>query len=365
MTRILLGITYYWPNISGVSEYAKILTEELVKNGDQVEILTARFKKDLAKREIMGGVKIERINGSQLGKGFLMWFYPIKSLAAVRSYDVVNCHLPSIESFWLAIWAKILGKKLIVTHHCEFNFGGDINNKLIALISYPIHLFTYICADKIVAYTRDYANQSIFLRFFKNKIVYILPPIKVEKTKEKIDFGEGKIIGYVGRIGWEKGLNFLMETIPDLKRHFNKFKIVLVGPYKEVVGDESYEKLKKLMTDEVILYGPVAHEKIAAVYNGLDCLVLPSINSLESFGIVQTEAMVLGCPVVASNLPGVRVPVQMTGMGKITPVGNSEALAQNIIEVLKNGRLFYQKRAKNLELFDYKKTVEAYKKCFS
>ena len=47
--------------------------------------------------------------------------------------------------------------------------------------------------------------------------------------------------------------------------------------------------------------------------------MLPSLNSTESWGIVQVESMSCGTPVVATDLPGVRMPVKMTGMGRIVP----------------------------------------------
>jgi glycosyltransferase involved in cell wall biosynthesis len=58
------------------------------------------------------------------------------------------------------------------------------------------------------------------------------------------------------------------------------------------------------------------------------------LNSTETFGFVQVEAMMSGIPCIASDLPGVRQPVTMTGMGKIIPVGDVQALAKAILEIL-------------------------------
>lgn len=356
MKRILIGLTYYYPNISGVTEYAKILAEELAKT-QKIKIISARFKRELKLEEKISGVEVKRIDGWQIGKGFLMWEYPYISYQEVKMSDTVNCHLPSLESFWLALWAKVLHKKLIVTHHCEFSFSGTISNKIIALLSFPSHFLTYLFADIIVAYTKDYADNSMFLKMFSKKITYILPPIKLEKGTGKFDFGRKKIVAYVGRIAWEKGLTYLIEAMKKVDA-----KLVLAGPFKEVIGDKTYETIKKNLNENIELIGAVDHQNIKALYKKIDCLVLPSINNLETFGIVQAEAMRCGVPVVASNLPGVRVPVQMTGMGEICEIENSKDLENKINLVLKNGKSYYQKLAKNLERFDYNKTIADYEK---
>ena len=369
MKRILIGVTYYYPNISGVSIYAKILAEELGKKY-KINVITAKFKKELLKNEEIDNVKIERISGWQIGKGFLMWRYPIESFKAVKNNEIINCHLPALESFWLALWGKILHKKIIITHHCEFGFNGTRSNKIIALLSFPSHYLTYLWADKIVAYTEDYANNSMFLKMFKKKLVYVLPPIKIQSSpnpffnktgKETIleKNKQEKIVGFVGRIGWEKGLEYLIEAMKKVEA-----KLILVGPYEEVIGDQTYKKLKKIINDKVIFYGPVDHDNLKSFYDICDCFVLPSTNNLETFGIVQAEAMKCGVPVVASNLPGVRVPVNMTEMGEICQIKNADDLANKINLVLKNGKKYYQERAKNLGLFDYKNTVEEYEKLF-
>jgi glycosyltransferase involved in cell wall biosynthesis len=63
-------------------------------------------------------------------------------------------------------------------------------------------------------------------------------------------------------------------------------------------------------------------------------LTVPSLNSTEAFGLVQIEAMLNNVPSIASALPGVRRPVQLTGMGQVVPIGDSAALARAILEIL-------------------------------
>jgi len=361
MKRILVGITYYYPNISGVSIYAKILAEELAKKY-KVEVITANFRKELEKRENLNGVKITRIKGWQIGKGIIMWLYPFISFNAVKRVQIVNCHLPSLESFWLALWGKIFKKKVIITHHCEFGFNGKLSNRIIALFSFPSHFLTYLMANKIVAYTEDYANNSMFLKIFKKNLVFILPPIKIETRNRKLDFkkkNREKLVGFVGRIAWEKGLTYLIEAMKNVEA-----KLILAGPYKDVVGDKTFEIIKNNINNKIELIGPIEHENLNSFYKKIDCLVLPSINNLETFGIVQAEAMKCGTPVVASNLPGVRVPVQITGMGEICQIKDVTDLANKINKVLKNGKEYYQKKAVNLDKFDYLKTVREYEKIF-
>jgi glycosyltransferase involved in cell wall biosynthesis len=361
MKRILIGVTYYHPNISGVSEYAKILAEELSKK-NEVEIITAKFKKELLKKETVNRIKITRVDGWQINKGFFMWQYPKISFKAVKRNDIINCHLPSMEAFWLALWSRIFNKKLVITHHCEFAFNGTLSNRIIALLSFLSHFLTYFWANIIVAYTKDYAKNSLFLKMFSKKITYVLPPIKIESKDKKPETkkkNREKIVGFVGRIAWEKGLIYLIQAMKNVNA-----KLILAGPYINVLGDKTYEEIKNNLSKKIELVGAIEHDNLSIFYKKIDCLVLPSVNNLETFGIVQAEAMKCGTPVVASNLPGVRVPVQMTGMGEICEIKNADDLAEKINIVLKNGKEYYRKKSKNLELFDYRKSVKAYEKIF-
>ena len=75
--------------------------------------------------------------------------------------------------------------------------------------------------------------------------------------------------------------------------------------------------------------------------------------------------MILGTPVVASDLPGVRQPVLTTGMGKIVPPRDSRALAEAVIDVLRRPELFKGKPAEVVPRFAPDFVASQYEAMFS
>src|SRR5690606_34161671 len=110
--------------------------------------------------------------------------------------------------------------------------------------------------------------------------------------------------------------------------------------------------------------GALHGAELTAFYKNLDVLVIPSLNSTESFGLVQIEAMINGAPVVSSNLPGVRQPVTMTGMGQVVPIGDHEALARAIIEVLDNHEQYQRPAGVIADSFSPQQTAAEYVRLF-
>jgi glycosyltransferase involved in cell wall biosynthesis len=92
--------------------------------------------------------------------------------------------------------------------------------------------------------------------------------------------------------------------------------------------------------------------------------VLPSINSTETFGLVQVEAALCGTPTVASALPGVRMPTRMTGMGLTVPPRDVRALADAICEILAHREQYLRPRAPIAEQFSPMATAERYEELF-
>jgi glycosyltransferase involved in cell wall biosynthesis len=80
---------------------------------------------------------------------------------------------------------------------------------------------------------------------------------------------------------------------------------------------------------------------------------------------VQIEAMMNNVPCVASALPGVRRPVQMTGMGKVTPIGDADALADGILEILAEPQKYRRDPAEIARAYDPDSVAAEYEKLFA
>jgi len=373
--KVLIGITYYLPNISGLTIYARRLAKELVKRGHQVTVLTSRHDNSLPRREIIDGVEVVRSPViAKIGKGVIMPLLPWDVLRLVRKVDVINCHLPQFESFIFAGLGKICGREVILTHHTDLSGWKGLFNQISESTVWAGQLVAGFLADKILPYTKDYADYSWYLRLFKKKLKFVYPPILVGKVESRLKqrwqkkIGRAKyIIGFAGRIARQKGIPHLLKAIAYLKKDLASFKIVFAGPYRKVIGENYLKEIDKLINRyrrDICFLGNIPEEKMASFYSLCDVLVLPSDDRLESFGIVQVEAMLNGCPVVASNLPGVRIPIRLTKMGLIVPPGDSQVLAKAMVKVLKNKNAFLKLNKEVKKIFNFQKTIDKYEKLF-
>jgi glycosyltransferase involved in cell wall biosynthesis len=110
--------------------------------------------------------------------------------------------------------------------------------------------------------------------------------------------------------------------------------------------------------------GIVSPIEMSAFFHECEVTVLPSINSTESYGMVQVESMLCGTPVVSSDLPGVRVPVSQTGMGLTVPPANPQALAEALMAIMENPAAFRGRPERLLSLSTPQAVAEQYEAIF-
>ena len=352
--RILIGLTYYRPHYSGLTIYTERLARGLVKLGHQVTVLTSRYDPTLAEEEDRDGVHIIRpAVWMHLSKGVIMPSLPGRAMRLLRDTDVVNLHLPQMDAAYVSWMARMKGIPVVATYHCDLKLPRGVVHWVANQGSHLFNHMTALAADQIVTNSRDYAVNSPFLRHYLSKMRYIPPPVEVPEVdgavirafQEKNHINDGqRIIGMSARLATEKGVEYLIEAMPDVLKKYPQARVLHNGQYQNVLGEEQYAKKLSPLIDQLgahwTFLGVLSPEEQAAFFHTSEVLILPSINSTESFGMVQVEAMTCGTPAIASNLPGVRCPVRESGMGKIVPPRSSQALSEAIIDVLDSPQQF-------------------------
>ena len=357
--KILLALTFFRPNVSGLTIYVERLARGLAARGHEVTVLAARHVPDLpSEEELDRGLRVVRVPVlARIGKGLLMPRYAAVASRLIGSADVVNVHLPQLEAPIAAVLARARRTPLVATHHCDLHLPPGPLNRIADELAYGTGWTAARLAARVVAYTDDYARHSRLLRRLEAKTVVIPPPVEtpepsaaaIESFRRAHVPGPGPVIALAGRFAAEKGIETVLGALPRLRERFPGLLVLFAGPTAGVVGEHAYlERLLPAIEAQgghwrfVGTLDPVS--ELPAFYAAADCLVLPSLNSTESFGLVQVEAMLAGTPVVVSDLPGVRHAVRATGMGEVVPPGDEEAFASAVERVLTGGTRYVRSR---------------------
>jgi glycosyltransferase involved in cell wall biosynthesis len=313
---LVVVLTYYAPYVSGLTAVARDVAEGLAARGRKVTVVTTRHDDSLPAEEVIGGVRVLRAPVlARLGKGVISPQFARLALRATRHARVANLHLPMLEAGPIARRAHC---PVVVTYHCDVSLPAGLVNSAQGKVIDASSRAAMAAASAVVVTSEDYARHSRVWPSIAPRVVAIPPPCRpcAGGTPRYRD-GDGLHVGFLGRIVEEKGLEFLVDGFRALGDP--KARLLIGGDFAKVAGGSVVDRVRaRIDGDERIsLLGFVPDEALADFYASLDVFALPSVNAFEAFGIVQVVAMLAGVPVLASDLPGVRVPVQETGMGRI------------------------------------------------
>ncbi len=346
--KILQVLTYYRPHVSGLTIYVERLSRALVRQGHEVTVLTSHYEPGLPRQEMLHGVRVIRVPVAfRISKGVIMPTFGWHATRWSRWADIMQLHLPQFDAPGLALRGRLFGRPVVLTYHCDLQLPtGGIN----ALVNRVVRLMNQAAgalSDAVVTYTRDYGTHTPFLaQYLENKLHIIPPPVELAPCpvhelaafQGRHELAGRKVIGISARLATEKGVEVLLHALPLILEKHPEALVLHAGPTTNVLGEEAYaarlEPLFRRYEAQYRRLGTLHGSELTAFYQTLDCLVICSLNSTESFGLVQIEAMRSGVPVVASNLPGVRQSVEMTGMGEVVPIGDHAALAAAVNRVL-------------------------------
>jgi glycosyltransferase involved in cell wall biosynthesis len=372
--RILTVLTYYLPHWTGLTAYARLLAEGLARRGHEVTVLTSRYGKELPKEEVHKGVRIVRLEPLlRLSRGVIMPAFPLAAYRLIKEHDVIQMHTPLLESPLLTALAGRLGKRVVFTHHGDLVMPSGPFEQFVERVVTYLMKQALTGSARVTIHTKDYADNSRFLRPFAEKLVYVLPPVEIPRPipeqvaawRHELGLEGQKVVGFAGRFVEEKGFDFLLKSIPLVLEGVPDAQFVYAGEVN-VAYESFYEKWQHLVErwrDHIVLLGLLRDpQRVANFYAMCDVLALPS--RTDCFPMVQVEAMLCGTPTVATNIPGLRVPIGLTGMGRLVRPQDEQALADGLVHMLANREKYIKSREEIAAIFDTGKTIDTYERLF-
>jgi glycosyltransferase involved in cell wall biosynthesis len=297
----------------------------------------------------------------------------IPSLMNIRNFDIIHLHYPFFfGGDMIYLLSKLTRQNYVISYHNDVILSGGLKP---FLTGYKRTLMPEILknAKKIIVTSIDYGKNCELSNYSDDFIDAIVEvPFGVDTTTfnpdvcsddiiERYHLSNKKIILFVAALDsahYFKGLDILLESFSHINTENARLLIIGDGDLKNHYINRS----KDLgIFNRVIFAGGISNLDLPKFYACADMLILPSI-STESFGLVLTEAMASGKPVIASNIPGVRTVVDNGVNGLLVQPGDVNDLTTKINFLLNNADICKsygrEGRKKTEKKYNWRKNAE-------
>lgn len=352
----ILMLTWEYPPriVGGIARVVHDLSHKLVKNGHDVTVVTYK-EGDTPEFENDKGVKVYRVENYMIKpNNFTDWIMQLNFTLTAKATQIINEQgkFDCIHAHdWLVAYsAKTLKDSFQIPivstiHATEAGRNSGIHDDVQRYINDTEWLLTYESTEVIVNsnYMKCELQRLFGLPF--EKINVIPNGININNfngiTKDydfrrKYAMDNEKIILYIGRLVYEKGVQHLISAMPKIINGYNDTKLIIGG--KGGMYDELREQAKNLgIENKVYFTGYLSSKEVQKMYKSADIAVFPS--TYEPFGIVALEAMLAGVPTVVSDIGGLNEIVDHGINGMKSYAGNSNSIADSVLALLYNHQL--------------------------
>lgn len=309
-----MKILHYIPSIDensgGVGAYMQLLTRDL---GKLCELHVVTHKSDKMR-------ELENCNLHFIPDNV----NPLSSVGKSEFMQLLNQINPDVfhsnccwrpMSAWTAMWAKKAGYKIVYTPHGMLEpwimKRHYWTRKIPAILMFQRNGVS--CADLVHATAESEKENLLRLGWNKNVMV-IGNCVQVDQIPMKESWNKKKSILFLSRVHVKKGINFLIEAVAELKEELKDYTVNIAGPgeesyFKELIDQATHLGLNVIREGNVLnsndssptinFVGPVFGDAKFQLYRDADLYVLPTHS--ENFGIVVTEALASGTPVITTK----------------------------------------------------------------
>ena len=349
----ILMLTWEYPPrvVGGIARVVHDLSHRLIKDGHEVTVVTYK-EGNVEDFEDDNGVKVYRVNNYMINpNNFIDWIMQLnfnliskatELISKEGPFDVIHAH------DWLVAYAAKTLKDsfkipIIATIHAtESGRNSGIHDEVQRYINDTEWMLTYEATEVIVNsnYMKNELQRLFGLPYEKINVVPNGVNLNLYNGVERdYDFrrqyasDNEKIILYVGRLVYEKGIQNLIAAMPKVLNGYHDSKLIIAG--KGGMIDELRDEVRRLgIENKVYFTGYLKLNQVTKMYKCADVAVFPS--TYEPFGVVALEGMLSGTPVVVSDVGGLNEIVQHRENGMKSYAGNPNSIADSILELLYN-----------------------------
>ncbi len=352
----ILMLTWEYPPriVGGISRVVHDLSKTLIKDGHDVTVVTYKDG-DALSFEDDKGVKVHRIDNYMINpNNFIDWIMQMnfgmvakvnEIVASEGKFDVIHAH------DWLVAYAAKTIKNsynipiISTIHATEAGRNSGIHDEQQRYINDTEWMLTYESSEVIVNsnYMKNELQRLFGLPFEKINVVpngvnmNLFNGVERDYVfRRKYAMDNEKIILFMGRLVYEKGIQNLISAMPKILAGYNDAKLVICG--KGGMVEELKAQVNAMgISNKVCFAGYMGGKDVQKMYKCADVAVFPS--TYEPFGIVALEAMLAENPIVVSDIGGLNEIVTHRENGMKAYCGNANSFADSILEVLYDHKL--------------------------
>ncbi len=360
--RILLLSWEYPPHVvGGLGRHVGALARSLAADGHEVHVVTRDLPDAPAVRDaVEDGVHVRRVPEAPPVLGFeqlVSWVLACNNriqavagrLLREQHFDVIHAH------DWLVGYAAAGLKEtwdvpVVATIHAT-EYGrhqGWLPGAMSKLIHQVEWWLTYEARRVIVCsrYMRDELERIFALPPDKLDVVpngvdvrdFTVDPDEARALRRELTGPRTRMILYAGRLEYEKGVQTLLEALPEVRDRVGPTRVFIagVGTY----ADQLQQQVRRRKLQRHVRFtGFLADRQLRLHFGAADVAVTPSI--YEPFGLVAVEAMACGTPVVVGDTGGLRE-IVADGSGLSFTPEDAPGLADALVHVLTDQELAHE-----------------------
>jgi glycosyltransferase involved in cell wall biosynthesis len=342
--RVVMLSNSFPPQIGGIQEHVSNLAQTLARQGHQLKIVTVRRNKSERVRDKFVGLDVVRVPQLNLPKTLTTQYLAITTalLIAMRlrgQADVVHYH-----TFWPDAFTAFVVNKFVPTvytaHESRFLLMAE-QPRSRRWLKLALRPFQGILAPstELLEVTRQLGVSPEKSAFIANAVDArkFRPDVNGETVRARYGVPvDHCLILCPRRLVPKNGLEFLVESLPSIRRRFSNVSVLIAGDGPERQKLEA--RVRELgLHDSVIFAGSQNNNALPEFYAAADIVAIPSLK--EATSIAGLEAMASACAVVATNVGGLPEIIEDGVNGMLVPPRDPEALAQAITHLIETPEL--------------------------